>query len=193
MNKLKINKRGLCIVLFCIGVLFVGLGAGISFVEYSGFRYGGELTMADKNRVNKEVVLKWDEVVIGENKEFHYFNWTNEKVVLVGDEEMTKDKIIFDFSYDKDTVEPQLREDETKLVDSELAKIGDKTWIYESSYLGNSDWKAFMHLKDRMLKGLKNGVYYDYENQNNYLQCTIRVSPEKLSKVIEHKEGYVEN
>ena len=48
-----------------------------------------------------------------------------------------------------------------------------------------------MHLKDRMLKGLKSGVYYDYENQDNYLQCTIRVSPEKLEKVIEHKDGYV--
>jgi len=178
-------------VLFSIGVLFVGIGAGVSFVEYSGFHYGGELKLAKGTRTNKEVVLNWDEVAVGENKEFHFFNWTDEKIILVADEHLATDKIVFDFSYDKDSFEPQLREEATREVDSTLAKIGEKTWIYDVQYKGNSEWKTFMHLKDRMLKGLKKGVYYNYESQDNYLQCTIRVSPEKLEKVIEHKDGYV--
>ena len=178
-------------VLFSIGVLFIGIGAGVSFVEYSSFHYGGELKLAKGTRTNKEVVLNWDEVAIGENKEFHFFNWTDEKIILVADENIAVDKIIFDFSYDKDSFEPQLREEEAEEVDSKFAQISKKTWVYDVHYKGDSEWRTFMHLKDRMLKGLKSGVYYDYENQDNYLQCTIRVSPEKLEKVIEHKDGYV--
>ena len=76
-------------VLFSIGVLFIGIGAGVSFVEYSSFHYGGELKATEGKRTNKEVVLNWDEVAIGENKEFHFFNWTDEKIILVADENIS--------------------------------------------------------------------------------------------------------
>lgn len=181
----KNSRNGLSILIFCIGILLLGIGVGISFVEFSNFKFGGKIQVRANDLEKKEIELNWSDVVDGEGKKFHLLNWSDRKIEVVEDNNLGDDKIIFQIKYPKNDFAPVVRMLEKEDLDEELMTFGEKIWVYEVRRTGSSDMEKFMRMKNTVLKGLKEKTYYDYDEADE-IECRILVSKKHLNDIVEH-------
>lgn len=185
------RKNRYSIIIFCFGVLLLGMGVGISFVEYSDFKFGGKIKVQANSLEEKEIQLNWSDIATGDKKEFHFLNWSDHKVNIVVDKKLSDDKVVFNLTYPKECYSPVVREIDNMNTEEELSALGEKIWVYEIRRAGASEMERFMRTKEVVLKGLKEKVYYSYEEEDE-VECTLRVSENNLDKVFEHWDDFYE-
>ena len=187
----KNSRNGISIIIFCIGVLLLGIGAGVSFVEFSNFKFGGKIQAQANELEEKEFVLNWSDATQGEGGKFHYLNWSDRKAEVICDKNLADEKIVFQIKYPKNDYEPIVRMLPKEDLDEELLSYGEKVWVYEVRRTGASDMEKFMRVKNAVLKGLKEKTYYDYDEADD-VQCRIYVSEKHYNDIIEHGDVYYE-
>ena len=55
------RRHKITIVIFCIGVLLCGIGAGIAFTEFSGLTYGGTQILGESEIVTKDLDVDFEQ------------------------------------------------------------------------------------------------------------------------------------
>ncbi len=185
----KSSKNGISILIFCIGVLLLGIGVGVSFVEFSNFKFGGKIQVRANELDEKEIVLNWSDATEGEGGKFHFLNWSERKVEVICDKNLSDEKIVFQVKYPKNNCVPIIRMLPKEDLDEDLLAYGEKVWVYEVRRTGASDMEKFMRMKNTVLKGLKEKTYYDYDETDN-IECRIYVSKKHYNDIMEHGDGY---
>lgn len=179
----KNSKNRISVIVFCIGILLLGIGVGVSFVEFSNFKFGGKLRVHANNIEEQEITLKWDEVANGKDKKFHLLNWSDSKVEIIEDKDLADDKVVFQIKYPKDVFQSSVQEMPREDMDEELLALESKVWIYQNRRVGMSDMERFMRVKDAVLKGLKEKVYYDYD-EDEEIECRLYVSAKHINEIV---------
>ncbi len=184
------------------GILLCGLGAGIQFMEISGFTYAGD---REQGKVVEETLTYYAE----EDVDFYYicsYSHDQGKRNIISDDSLPEDRIEIDVKYNDDYEKPRLRsyvydkependlyEDEygvseESVSENELNKpeqtANKETEAQITVELPVDNVKLFMKYKDVILADIKNGqigTYYDYND--GYLDITVRCHPSMLEKI----------
>lgn len=105
MRKLHIVLLGM----FVVGVLLGGIGVGVTFVEYSGFEYGGKVYLGEENLVTKELDYKFTPSV-NERIQLNYCYWGDwqQDTLIVQDESIPIGVIRYRVTYNENLANPSL-------------------------------------------------------------------------------------
>lgn len=184
------------------GILLCGLGAGIQFMEFSGFTYAGD---REQGKIVEETLTYYTE----EDADFYYicaYSNNQGKRNIISDDSLPEDRIEIDVKYNDDyekpflssyvyDIEPEnnLYEDEYNVSEYSVSENGlnkpeqtaDKeTEAQITVELPVDNVKLFMKYKDVILADIKNGqigTYYDYNY--GYLDMTVRCHPSMMEKI----------
>lgn len=166
---------------FLGGILFCGLGAGVSFVEFSGLSYAGERQMG----TIKETTL-YHQVYEYETMDtcFVYCssNRNNNRTRIVSDNSLPEGGIEMDVEYNDDFERPYLYQSNSYSSEGEKPVI-EEGYIHISLY--SEPVKIIMRYKDIVLEDMKNGQLGSYypEYGTYFTIKEIRYSPELEEKI----------
>lgn len=169
------------------GILFCGLGAGVSFVEFSGLSYAGERQMG----TIKETTL-YHQVYEYETMDTCfiecYSNRNNERPEIVSDNSLPEGGIEMDVEYNDDFERPSLYQRNSYSSEDESAAggaglVAEEGYIHISLY--SEPMKIIMRYKDIVLEDVKNGQIGSYapEYGTYFTIKEIRYSPELEEKI----------
>lgn len=134
--------------IFCVGVLLCGVGAGITFTEFSSLAYGGEHFVGETNMVTEDFDATID-LGQGQYTIRGYFGY--EGMEEIGwDESVPENTVRYRVTYNADRIYPVLGSNE----DRELYLYGE--------WLPDDEMKLFMETKDVALQDLKEGKISSY-------------------------------
>lgn len=145
------RQHKITIVLFCIGVLFCGIGMGVAFTEFSGLTYGGTQMIGgtDMKTVDLDVEFEPQEEVwdIMGTRSWHsgHYGGVNDTGIQT-DNSVPLDTVRFSVTYNADRVEPFTSMD----IDSETIGFG---WYWNDT----DELALMMEAKDQVLRNLKEG------------------------------------
>lgn len=136
---------------FCVGVLLCGMGAGITFTEFSSLAYGGEKILGGGKLTTKEIDVEFEP---GENSYSVFGYYDNGYSEILTDEAVPENTIRFEVSYNAARVEPH------PYVDKESAVVA-LDWYWKDV----NEMELLMEAKDQVLAELKEGKisFYDVE------------------------------
>lgn len=168
------RQHKITIVLFCIGILFCGIGMGVAFTEFSGLTYGGTQMIGgtDMKTVDLDVEFEPNEDAWDIIKPWYrgYSGGVSDAGIQT-DDSVPLDTVRFCVTYNADRVEPFTSLD----LDSETISFG---W-----YGNDADELALMmEAKDQVLRNLKAGrlVSFDYVDIE---QVEVFVNPQNAEDV----------
>ena len=183
------SVRKKLVIAFIIGFLMMGIGGGISFAEFSSFRYGGEKILnGEMSTVNLQQTVPEDadEIVI------RTYGYDSRRVRIVEDSSMAAGEILVEVTCDADAVEPIIEELEDYVYNEGPEEISDepetalqktKKVVYALNYYySNDDLTEFFKMKDEFMECIKNRVIYSYSY--NEIQGVLIKVPLGLSERI---------
>ena len=94
------TQRKKLIALFLVGLLFMGLGGGIAFVEFSSFHFVGEKQLEQEAMQTETFVRQIESenrplIINYYHNDFH----GNKKINIVADASLDDETIVFDVTY----------------------------------------------------------------------------------------------
>lgn len=139
------RQHKITIVVFCIGILLCGIGAGIAFTEFSSLAYGGVQILGDPDMVMKDFDVEfetkgdpWD--IIGINGFYGYGD-------IQEDSSVPANTVRFRVTYNTKRTEPFASLD-----------LDDQRIYFEWSWVNSNDEMALvMEAKDVVLQNLREG------------------------------------
>lgn len=172
------NKNMIVALVFMVGLVFCGVGSGISFLEFSSFSYGQEFVLPENNSANLTKEKQYYDIEIKEGYKTNLHSYYSDNINITLDKNVPFGQICSEITYDKDISKPNLvvepytiREDSTDI----------DQYIY-MQYSYTNDFKLFMQIKDKMLSDLKNKKISSYEI--NYINdINISINPETMKYV----------
>lgn len=186
------KKYGMMTALFAGGLLLIGIGGGISFAEYTSFSYGGEKMMGDGQMTVSRIEQERTE---GIPFQIVYYN----EMDIVEDENLPDDKLVFEFTYNPEYTEPQVKmyvEETDEIPEgtsyNDLADGEEKEENKEKNNRKESFhiWKnskngigMMCRVKDEVLKAVKERKIYDYDT-DFVEKITVYMSPEAKSDMV---------
>lgn len=153
------------------GALLVGIGAGISFWEYSSFHYLGEKVVGKEDIVTEEYRVSRDP-----EKEFsiemYAGIWDGTQIEI--DDTIPDDELVFELSYNEKLLSPRIHK--------ESQDDGDEKeeFLVEAYYRGDTGmiWEE----KDELLENLKNKTFYSYK-ASDWEGITVKMSSAAREKL----------
>lgn len=157
--------------IFLAGLLSIGIGIGVVFMEVSSFEYGGEKVIDED--LTKEVYI----MEIKEDSQSSIFvqlhNMTKEQVTVKQDRKIDPTKVIFEISYCEDFANPYINLLYVENEGQSAFKAG-----YEGKRVNNV--AALGYFKNEILSSLKGKKYYTYKSE---ARLTIKASPETAAMI----------
>lgn len=163
------------------GILFCGLGAGVSFVEFSGLSYAGDRQMGTVRETTLSCQLY--EYEKADTCFINYDNGDGERrPEMVSDNSLPAGRVEMDVEYNDDFEKPRLYQrdlyGETEDGETYVEEVG----IHISLYL--KPVKLIMKYKDIFLEDIKNGQIGSYYDDGTYFNIKqIRYSPDLEEKI----------
>lgn len=141
------RQHKITIVVFCVGILLCGIGAGITFTEFSSLTYGGMQILGDPEMVTKDFDVEfeteedpWD--IIGISGIYRYGNKD-----IQADSSVPANTVRFRVTYNTKRAEPFASLD-----------LDDQRIYFGWSWVNANDGMAlFMEAKDVVLQNLREG------------------------------------
>lgn len=152
---------------FCIGLFLIGVGGGVTFAEFSSFRYAGERVLGAESM--KEATMERNitdpEKPIVLNA--HYASSYGAEIEIREDPSLKPDEIAFDITYNEDAVHVYIS-----------GRDEDNQYYLHCQH--NSSYG--LNYKDDILNSLKNREIPSYrlESIESYV---IRVAPENVGRI----------
>ena len=175
------NRKALGIA-FLSGVLLCGLGCGVAFAQYSKMEYAGERIIGGENIVKEtlEAELESEGKILIPS--YYTTSYSRYGTTLETDENIPKNKIIFDIEYNPERFAPAVERHtqyEDILYGTERVNEYGEVIDYREEYktdpekvigevyeLGRpkyyDDVKDFFEVKDMVLSDIKNGKLGNY-------------------------------
>lgn len=147
------RQHKITIVVFCLGVLLCGIGAGVAFTEFSSLAYGGMQILGDPEMVTRDFDVEfepkedsWD--IIGINGVYRYGNMD-----IQTDSSVPVNTVRFRVTYNTKRAEPFAHMD-----------LDDKKIYFGWSWMDSNDEMALtMEAKDVVLQNLKEGKLVSFD------------------------------
>ncbi|RGZ00890.1 hypothetical protein [Clostridium sp. AM58-1XD] len=180
------KKYGIMAAVFAAGLLFIGIGSGIAFAEFSSFTYGGKSTFG-----NGQMEVRRFEEERTPDMAFRLDRYRN--IDVVEDENLPADKLIFEIEYNPEFVEPRIEKytEEIEIFDEEETAVEETVGedaaggdMAESDVSGDG-----LTEEDRIREKMKNTeeVFHIWENSKNEMELMWGVKDEVLRSVKERK------
>lgn len=191
--------RKILVGIFMAGIICCGIGAGVTFQEYSSFKYMGEKRIGSNKIAEKTLT---ENLYIDKTKKlntsFIAYNNENENIELKTSKSVPKDKIQIKVRYDADNVkdihiDKNLYNDDdydensmdnvalenmTQTDESESAQKNPTSQEFFISAVGRmSDIEYVLSYKDEILKNIKERKIYNYVYPQ-IISVEITVNPE---------------
>lgn len=165
--------RKIMAVIICAGIFIIGIGTGISFLEYAGFEYGGSKKLYEGGRTTDLYTLAFDEDE-AEEAFIEFLTYSNSvETEVISDSTVSQNQIIFEITYHQDYGIPNVEKR-----DSEK----NQYTIMEERENAKSELEVFMDYKGHWLDDMKNRVVTDYKRDRGW-ECNIKVSPDNVGKI----------
>lgn len=164
------------------GILFCGLGTGVSLVEFSGLTYAGERQMG----TIKETTLNC-QLYEYENADtcfIAYYNQSGEnRPEMVSDNSLPAGSVEMDVEYNDDFEKPQLYQSNAYGESEDGEAYIEEVGIHISLY--SEPVKIMMKYKDIVLEDIKNGQLgsYGFDDGAYFNIKEIRYSPDLEEKI----------
>lgn len=160
---MKMSLRKVLIILFCVGILFCGIGTGIAFKEYSSFEYLGQKNIGGNK--TDTVILTEDLDKKEGNQRLSVIGVKVEKgnITLETSKKIPKDKIQFVVEYNASNVKDihvnENRYDEYGCYENEPSW---KEYYISSVVKDNNEIDQILRHKDEVLENIKQKQFYEY-------------------------------
>jgi len=142
--------RTLVLIFFC-GILLMGVGCGIAFVEYSSLEYEGVHVIGNKENAELIYTIETEEERTLMIEKDNRPNW---RVHIAYDDTMPKDQIKWKINYNKEIMLPYL-----EYYDEEDGRV-----IYMGMQrVPRGEFEIFMREKESFLQDLKEGKIWSYD------------------------------
>lgn len=151
---------------FLAGLLSIGIGIGVVFMEVSSFGYGGEKTIAGD--LTKEVYVMEINKDLESSMLVQLYNMTKEQVTVKQDKEIEPTKVIFEISYCEDFTNPLVYPISTGVEGESAFGAGQEN-------NGLNSVVALCYFKDEILSSLRGKNFYSYKSE---ARLTIKAAPE---------------
>lgn len=154
------------IIVFCIGMLLCGIGAGVMFTEFGGLAYGGEYVLGEPDMRTDEI----DVVFETEEEPMDIFgvigSYNRRSTRIETDNSVPVNTARFCVTYNAKCVEPFARwqEDEGRI---------DFGWYWKDT---EDDLALLMEAKDVVLQNLKEGKLVSCDVMRMEA-VTVRINP----------------
>lgn len=166
------RQHKITIVVFCIGILLCGIGAGIAFTEFSSLAYGGRQIIGEPEMVTRDFDVEfepkedsWD--IVGINGVYQYGGMD-----LQEDGSVPVNTVRFRVTYNTKRVEPF-----TSL------NLDDARIYFGWSWVNSNDEMALtMEAKDVVLQNLKEGKLVSFDAVE-LEQVDVLVNPKSVDAV----------
>lgn len=169
MRKLRLTMAGL----LCGGLLLMGIGAGVMFLEFSVLSYGGEKLPEQAEQKSQSFTVEMQETGIYELDLVNYYSASGADVTLRSDSTVPKGSIEVRVDYGSISLEPHLW-----VESNEIGK-----YHVGMNWNGWSDDMAFfMACKDEILAELKEGKISSYQGLL-VDKVSVSVHPDEESRV----------
>lgn len=145
------RQHKITIVIFCIGVLLCGIGAGIAFTEFGALTYGGRQILGETDMVTRDLDVEFvpDEDVqdvVGISGFYRYG-----ALDIQTDSSVPVNTVRFRVTYNANRVEPFATADEERI-------------FFGCCWVGGQDEIALMmEAKDIVLQNLKEGKLVSFD------------------------------
>lgn len=157
------------IIVFCVGVLLCGFGAGISFTEFGGLSYGGKQFIGETDIRTENFDVKFE---AGEGRQEVASYWGMSDYNLQIDDSIPKNTVRFCVTYNAESITPFAYWEK----DSERILLSyDWHGIYD-------DIAFMMEAKDVVLQNLKDGKIVSLDEME-LEEVTILVNPETVENI----------
>lgn len=163
------------------GILFCGLGAGVSLVEFSGLSYAGDRQMGTVRETTLSCQLY--EYEKADTCFINYYNGDGERrPEMVSDNSLPAGRVEMDVEYNDDFEKPRLYQSDFYGETEDGEKYVEEVGIHISLY--SEPVKLIMKYKDIFLEDMKNGQIGSYYDDDTYFNIKqIRYSPDLEGKV----------
>lgn len=163
---------------FLVGIILMGVGAGIAFWEYSSFEYEGEQILGQKNE--KKKVLEYKIPKEKRKKKILLRECQEKKCTLLEDNKVPENVIQYEVTYNAEYIDPVIYFTENAPDDEYCGSV----FLSENRIKG--DFELWMENKDQILNDLKEKkvASYIYEGVT---KTKIRVNPKTMKKIKEEK------
>lgn len=172
------RQHRIAIVIFCVGVLLCGIGAGLAFTEFSALTYGGRQILGETDMRTED----FDVAFVPKE---------NQKTVITGaraayaagigevctDASVPPDTVRFRVTYNGNRAEPFANYVESS--DEETFDRIDFTWYWRGA---DDETALMMEAKDIVLKNLKEGKIVSVDTVD-VEEVTILVNPKNEKDV----------
>lgn len=156
--------------IFCGGILLAGIGAGISFGEFSGMSYGGEETVGAYEKTTREISREIDP----ERGVWRIGRYWGEEMEPELDDSVPENTVVFRITYNAEQVDPEVKYVETEYEDGEE---GPALEIWADWYGSDNELKDMMEAKDKVLAGLRRGELISIKGAPGIEKVEIRINP----------------
>lgn len=164
MNKLHKIFLGV----FCCGVLLCGIGAGVAFVEFSQFTYGGVQTVGELDLKTADVDVEFEPEEEGKTSILNCGDLVDE---IQMDRNVPEGTVRFSVTYNAARVEPEF-----------YWEREDHTVVFYRIWRGGDDVAALMAAKDLVLTGLRERKIYSFETVD-FQELRVKVNPANIDDV----------
>ena len=185
--------RKILVGIFMAGIICCGIGAGVTFQEYSSFKYMGEKRIGSNKIAEKTLTENlYTDKTKKLNTSFIAYNNENENIELKTSKSVPKDKIQIKVRYDADNVKDIHIDDDydensmdnvalenmTQTDESESEQKNPTSQEFFISAVGRmSDIEYVLSYKDEILKNIKERKIYNYVYPQ-IISVEITVNPE---------------
>lgn len=161
------------------GILLCGLGVGIGFVEFSGFRYAGERQLG----TIVEDTLVYDEKEDVDTYYLYAYQSKDADKTVVSDNDLPEGRIEIDLKYNDDFEHPYLETDTYIEEQTDTYEDQEKTCEIFICYPAD-DMKLLMKYKDIFLADMKAGQIGSYgSGGTGSYDITVRCHPSMVDKI----------
>ncbi len=150
-------KRNVLLGVFLAGILFIGVGAGITFAEYSSFQYGGEIVIGKGGtEVDTEIYT------IPLDQKTFICNGTSEGTKMVEDKSLKDGQVRIEILYNSKYTLPYF-EYEYEPMEEEILDGYQNSFIHIHTHQSIGEFEMFMECKDDFLTNLKKHILKSYQ------------------------------
>ena len=146
------EKRKLLALIFVVGVLISGIGAGIGLMEFFSLDYVGERIVGETEMATMEGEEELAYLSEGEDIRF-YLGYGTRYLNLNWDDSIPENTVRYRIQYNKKKVKPKFWQHD--------ASVG---FDYPDSDEDRDEMKEVMELRDMILKDLKKGEIGSYQS-----------------------------
>ena len=146
------EKRKLLALIFVVGVLISGIGAGIGLMEFFSLDYVGERIVGETEMATMEGEEELAYLSEGEDIRF-YLGYGTHYLNLNWDDSIPENTVRYRIQYNKEKVKPKFWQHD--------AAVG---FDYPDSDEDRDEMKEVMELRDMILKDLKKGEIGSYQS-----------------------------